>query len=276
MSMVKMVTIICDHCGEEGLRRAWDVNYARENGKKMFCSKSCANKAKPITKEQKIKMSLAKKDKPLSEKNRNAIKEAMNRPDVKEKVSKGVQAAYEDPIKRENMIDGSRKAHQTEAFREKRRIARLGTTLSEEHKQKIAEQASIVQKAYWATLSPEQRRERMDKMITAAMTVNVSSLEKNIKAILEDMEVAFISQHPIGRFTVDFFFPEQKTVLEIFGCYWHGCDICKKNKDEDQARKKRHLDHARVAYLKACGYTVFILWEHDIHRLSEVLNTILS
>ena len=64
------------------------------------------------------------------------------------------------------------------------------------------------------------------------------------------------------KFFVDFFL-EDKTIVEVFGDYWHAnpCVFQKLNAHQEKQIKK---DKARLAYLRKCGHKVVVLWERDI------------
>jgi len=50
----------------------------------------------------------------------------------------------------------------------------------------------------------------------------------------------------------------QKQIIELFGCYWHGCLTCfPELKDKDNSVE-------RIEYFKKCGYNTLIIWEHEL------------
>jgi very-short-patch-repair endonuclease len=59
--------------------------------------------------------------------------------------------------------------------------------------------------------------------------------ERNARLSLSALKVKFIQEHPIGRYSVDFYLPDKKMVVEIDEPYWH-----EKMKDRD-AKKDRFL-----------------------------------
>lgn len=70
-------------------------------------------------------------------------------------------------------------------------------------------------------------------------------------------------EHPYvlnGKFVVDFFVAEWNTVIEVNGCYWHGCRAC----GFAGMPKNRMTDPGRYAYIKACGYNLEVIMEHEI------------
>jgi hypothetical protein len=81
-----------------------------------------------------------------------------------------------------------------------------------------------------------------------------SSLEDVFATILDQCGIAYQRQKPIGRSRVDFYLPATNTVIEIQGCYWHGCLYC--GFDSELHQKKRTQDAKRHDTLRKKGYHV--------------------
>lgn len=68
----------------------------------------------------------------------------------------------------------------------------------------------------------------------------------------------------------DFFFPRDKLVVFVDGCFWHGCPSCghlpKKNRPFWRAKidRNRARDQSTTERLMGEGYTVLRLWEHQL------------
>jgi very-short-patch-repair endonuclease len=95
-----------------------------------------------------------------------------------------------------------------------------------------------------------------------------SDLEQIVEGWLKEQGYEFKAQYPIGRCHVDVFFPptrpgDKGTVVEINGCYWHGCSRCYKEKSKSQQRR-RTKDAKRYRFLLNQGYDLIILWGCDI------------
>lgn len=56
----------------------------------------------------------------------------------------------------------------------------------------------------------------------------------------------------------------RKLIIEIQGCYWHGCPICYSNPSELQ-KNTSDKDQKIRALAEAGGWKVVWLWEHDIN-----------
>jgi len=91
--------------------------------------------------------------------------------------------------------------------------------------------------------------------------------ELAVKAKLDELvAMGFISgyAHPFNlnnKFFVDFYVPDLNTIIEVDGCYWHGCEQC------DFPGRKKGGDKGRNAYILACGYKLEIIKEHELAQV---------
>lgn len=97
-----------------------------------------------------------------------------------------------------------------------------------------------------------------------------SDLELIVEGWLKEQNYEFKAQHAIGRCHVDLFIPPQAlghkgTVVEINGCYWHGCGKCYKTRTKTQARR-RLKDAKRYKFLLEQGYEIVLLWGCEISK----------
>lgn len=100
-----------------------------------------------------------------------------------------------------------------------------------------------------------------------------SSIEILVYSWLEEDNIKFKQESPIGRCHVDILFPP-KTVIEINGCYWHGCSSC--NKQLTASHKKTKVkDARRYSFFISQGYDVHVIWEHEINDEPERVRSLL-
>jgi DNA mismatch endonuclease Vsr len=70
----------------------------------------------------------------------------------------------------------------------------------------------------------------------------------------------------------DFLFPEQRLVIFLDGCYWHGCPRCghipSLNRPYWSAKIERNKarDRRNLRLLRGAGYLVLRLWEHELRE----------
>jgi DNA mismatch endonuclease (patch repair protein) len=97
------------------------------------------------------------------------------------------------------------------------------------------------------------------------------STERRARAILVRAGVSGWVLQPDGLVgKPDFLFPTARVVIFVDGCYWHGCPRCghvpNKNRPYWSAKilgnKRRDRRHTRA--LRAAGYRVVRLWEHEL------------
>ena len=71
-----------------------------------------------------------------------------------------------------------------------------------------------------------------------------------------------ISEVHIGPYLVDGYDPNTRTVYEFNGCYFQGCSDCKKDQDDLGKESKMHTE-TKEKYIRAKGYHMRIIWEHE-------------
>jgi DNA mismatch endonuclease (patch repair protein) len=75
---------------------------------------------------------------------------------------------------------------------------------------------------------------------------------------------------PELRRTADIVFPRPRVVVDVRGCFWHGCTTCKSiPKSNDlwwtaKIAKNRARDDATESAFRAAGWRVIVVWEHDV------------
>ncbi len=184
-------------------------------------------KGKPKSEVHRKNMSLAHKGKPLSEEHRNNI--SLNH--------KGMEGK-----------------HHTEEARHNISLASKGKKHSEERKQK----RSLAQKRLWGDTEYAKRQFKAQgvKPNKAELLLN-DILEKNYHG-----EWKFVGD---GAFWVNGKNPDflningLKMVIELFGCYWHGCPICfPKYSDRNDLEE-------RIEHYKKYGFNCLIIWEHELN-----------
>ncbi len=77
----------------------------------------------------------------------------------------------------------------------------------------------------------------------------------------------------------DFVLPALRLAVFADGCFWHGCPTHGRRPDDNAAywapkltrnkRRDRHVSHT----LRASGFTVVRVWEHDLQRPQSALQT---
>jgi DNA mismatch endonuclease (patch repair protein) len=103
------------------------------------------------------------------------------------------------------------------------------------------------------------------------------STEERFKYLLRTAHVSGWRRHSrlVGK--PDFVFPRAKLAVFIDGCFWHGCRKCRSIPEKNRTfwsrklRRNRARDIAVAQLLRAAGWSVMRVWEHDLKKPSETI-----
>lgn len=134
-------------------------------------------------------------------------------------------------------------------------------------------QASRSRGAKQAPPSPERSR----IMRAVKGYGNVSTELRMVKLLRASSITGWRRHQPLpGR--PDFVFRSQRVALFIDGCFWHGCKKCfraPKDRAEYWSQKienNRKRDRRWGAQLRAAGWRVMRVWEHDMNREHVIIS----
>ena len=101
-----------------------------------------------------------------------------------------------------------------------------------------------------------------------------SALEDALASALDRSEIPYRRQVRLGGFyVVDFLLGSQ--VVEVNGCYWHGC-VCRNGNVHRDARRRRSRDKRLDTYCRNRDIQLTVLWEHDFPKCLDMLSTIVQ
>jgi DNA mismatch endonuclease, patch repair protein len=115
-------------------------------------------------------------------------------------------------------------------------------------------------------LTPEQRRRNM-AAIHSRGTNPEARLLSALRGVFPGRRIRLHAPLP-GR--PDCYLPALRLAVFADGCYWHGCPehhrMPEDNRDywTQKLKRNRRRDREVVAALRAEGYTVIRVWEHDL------------
>jgi very-short-patch-repair endonuclease len=90
-----------------------------------------------------------------------------------------------------------------------------------------------------------------------------SKLHIAYKKSMEEKKLdGFISEYSYGPYSIDEADPLAKIVIEVDGCYWHGCSFCEFPGDS----RIKATDKRKNSYLKNRGWVIFRFKEHEIKK----------
>ena len=120
----------------------------------------------------------------------------------------------------------------------------------------------------------------MDPLSPAARSALIAKVRSKGNASTEAVVVTLFRQasitgwrrHPKGLIgKPDFYFPKAKLLLFVDGCFWHACPTCRRNPPQTRATfwqqkidGNRRRDNRTRRKLRAQGYRVFRIWEHEL------------
>jgi G:T-mismatch repair DNA endonuclease (very short patch repair protein) len=143
-----------------------------------------------------------------------------------------------------------------------------GKKLSDDHRAAMrrgqkARMARPGEKERLAALAraPEQRaRQRAFALSLHRRPARASGLERFVALILESWVPSFVSQYQTTHFSFDFAIPARRILIEVDGCYWHGCQLC----DEPGIPKTVRLDKLKDAWAKRHKWKLIRVKGHEV------------
>lgn len=183
----------------------------------------------------------------------------------------------------------------TQEQRDKSSKTQRGRVLSDEHIKKIG----VASKRHWqdpeyrkiiveATTKQWQDPVLAEIMVTRSLEGNQKSRpngpEKKVVEILKSIStnIKYVGDGaywiPSTGKNPDFIDEDRKLIIEVYGCYWH---CCKKHFPDVEGRdsiieKQYRKDQQRINKFKKLGYSVLIIWEHELKYPERVLKKIKS
>ncbi|HEV2175819.1 MAG TPA: very short patch repair endonuclease [Terriglobia bacterium] len=117
------------------------------------------------------------------------------------------------------------------------------------------------------TFSREKRSEIMQRVRSARN----ASTEGVIVSALRSKHIKGWKVRPPGLAgSPDLFFPKSRVVVFLDGCFWHGCPRCLRLPSsrteywKPKIARNQRRDRRMSRLLRAQGYGVLRLWEHEI------------
>lgn len=201
-------------------------------------------------------------------------------------MGKGYKQTKEHILKRMQSHKGSKRSiecRQRMKESKKRFFANGGKVWNKNRARTELEKQHISEAVKKAMASPEIK----EKMIQGSRNKSfgkVSSLEKVFRDEFKKRGINFewnyettfgIKESYHNRIyyhKADFYLPDKDLIIEINGCYWHGCPLHYSNPSERQ--KERIIrDNDLRQYLLGQGFNVLIVWEHELKNNIHQLNT---
>lgn len=120
----------------------------------------------------------------------------------------------------------------------------------------------------------EEAKQKMRESIASRKRVynSCSKVETRFGLWLRESGLEVESQKRIDHYTADFAYEcnNVKFVIEVDGCYFHGCQRCHPNGAFGNATLQREKDRHKTAYLAQLGWIVLRIAEHAIKEDGEI------
>lgn len=150
--------------------------------------------------------------------------------------------------------------------------AKKGTRLSDETKKKM----SIAQKKSWAN-NYERKRKISIQNLHNGRGRRIGSVHEKLLQLMKKAGIhGFQTDYHVGSYWIDEFHQERKLAIEVQGCYWHGCSVCK-FRIHERVVKRIERDLQKKQFLYSCGISIIEIWEHEINETpGEIISRIQS
>lgn len=102
--------------------------------------------------------------------------------------------------------------------------------------------------------------------------VRDTKIESEMRRVLDGIGVKYEAQVWFCSSAVDFILHEHLLVVEADGCYWHGCQKC----FPGSVSKKADKEISDGEKIKAKGYRLLRVWEHDLSRFRDIIEPALA
>jgi len=127
------------------------------------------------------------------------------------------------------------------------------------------------------TVSPEVR----SRVMTQVRSQRNRSTEWRLRACLIRAGIRGWKLNPSDiHGKPDFAFRDQRVLLFVDGCYWHGCPKCYRRPSshteywDAKVRRNRARDRKTAARLKRAGWRVLRIWEHQLSATDLIIGKI--
>ncbi len=133
-------------------------------------------------------------------------------------------------------------------------------------------------KAKSEPLKKKTKRKKKGQMAKTLAKMNgTSKLEDTFEEILKELGDPYIKHYRFGKREFDFCLTESKILIEVHGCFWHGCKVCgMEAKYGAQKRSVKNDKHKYKLVEASQDYKLLTFWEHEVNndRASVIMGLI--
>jgi DNA mismatch endonuclease (patch repair protein) len=161
-------------------------------------------------------------------------------------------------------VEAGRKGGQTSRSPSEETRAKISETLTgRKDSGETIERKRDAQRAHSAT---PKGRATLEKM-WSALAFRETKPERIVSEALTPLGVIFrknVKVKGCGHHPYDFVLDELKAVIEVDGCYWHGCEVCGFGGSSPRLDDRRRRDRDADLAARGAGWRVIRIWEHDL------------
>jgi len=157
----------------------------------------------------------------------------------------------------------------TAEMKEKDRLSNLGRKQSDETKRKKSESLKKTWAKHKKSIIKQRTATNMAKYGNPLGPAKNTKLERMARWTLDRSNTKYKEQHQIDCYFIDFYIPEFNLLLEMDGCYSHGC-----TQHHPEQQKERERTHAKTRKLREMGYNVLRIRECELESGLQKLDTL--
>jgi len=140
------------------------------------------------------------------------------------------------------------------------------------HTDEFKKSVGLASKERWN--NPEYAKRVSAKVLEVNKTIRPNNPENKLLDILKELHKSSLAYVGDGSFWVggknpDFIDVNKKQIIEVLGCYWHGCP-----KHFPHKQKKNFI--SRIELFKRLGYSTLCIWECELNDSMKVIQKILE
>jgi very-short-patch-repair endonuclease len=115
------------------------------------------------------------------------------------------------------------------------------------------------------------RRTHSQRTVLALQNRTDNSLEREMGAVLGDLNIAYQRQKALGPYAFDFHLPDTDTLLECDGTFWHADPRFFPDRDRLYPVQKKTVDNDRrkTTYAANKRFKLIRFWEYDVFNNRE-------
>ena len=168
---------------------------------------------------------------------------------------------YTEEMRRKDRVKKLGKKH-SKATRAKISAVQVGKTLSEAHKSKIRLNSWRGRSGH-TEAAKAKIRDALLKRPPRSPRLFDTKPERQLESWLKANTVRHRKQVRLPGIPAlfDFVILELRVLIEVNGCYWHGCRKCG---HEDANKDNQERDKVKARLARRSGWTLIVVWEHEL------------